>query len=51
MASYRKALAVEPDCAEAHSNLGNALQNQGKPDQAVASYREALAIKPNPAYP
>ena len=33
-----KALAVNPDFAEAHSNLGLALQEQGKLDEAMASY-------------
>ena len=32
-----KALAIKPDLAEAHSNLGNALKEQGKRDDAVAS--------------
>ena len=41
-----KALAIKPDYAEAHINLGNALQELGKLDEAVASYRKALAIKP-----
>ncbi|MDP7560673.1 MAG: tetratricopeptide repeat protein, partial [Planctomycetota bacterium] len=31
----------------AHNNLGNALLNLGKLDEAVASYHKALAIKPN----
>ena len=47
MASYRKALAIKPDYAEAHSNLGNALRDLGKLDEAVASYGQALAIKPD----
>jgi tetratricopeptide (TPR) repeat protein len=42
-----KALAIKPDFAEAHNNLGNALQELGKLDEAVASYHKALAIKPN----
>ena len=42
-----KALAVKPDLAEAHSNLGLALQELGKLDEAVASYHKALAIKPD----
>ena len=46
MAQYQRALALKPDFAEAHNNLGNALQEQGKADEAVAHYRRALALKP-----
>ncbi len=44
--SYRKALLLQPDYAEAHVNLGNVLQAQGKLDEAVEHYRKALALKP-----
>ncbi len=43
----RKALAIKPDYAEAHNNLGVALQELGKLDEAVASYHKALAIEPD----
>jgi tetratricopeptide (TPR) repeat protein len=46
-ASYRKVLAIKPDHAQAHNNLGIALDQLGKPDEAVASYRKALEIKPD----
>ena len=42
-----KALAIKPDYAEAHSNLGTSLNGQGKLDEAVASYNKALTIKPD----
>ena len=42
-----KALAIKPDYAEAHNNLGNAFKELGKLDEAVASYHRALAIKPD----
>ena len=42
-----QALAIKPDLAEAHYNLGLALQNLGKLDEAAASYHKALAIKPD----
>ena len=42
-----RALAVNPDFAEAYSNLGIALQDLGRLDDAVANYHKALAIKPN----
>ena len=41
------ALATKPGFAEAHNNLGNALWDRGKPDEAVACYRRALALKPD----
>jgi tetratricopeptide (TPR) repeat protein/2-polyprenyl-3-methyl-5-hydroxy-6-metoxy-1,4-benzoquinol methylase len=47
VACYRQALILKPDLAAAHSNLGNALYEQGKPEAAEASYRHALALQPN----
>ena len=47
VACYRRALELKPDYAEAHNNLGNALQDQGKLDEAVACYRRALELKPD----
>ena len=38
---------LKPDYAEAHNNLGNALKDQGKLDEAVACYRRALELKPD----
>jgi 2-polyprenyl-3-methyl-5-hydroxy-6-metoxy-1,4-benzoquinol methylase len=49
MASYHKALAIKPDFAEAHYNLGNVLKILGRLDEAVASYHKALNIKPDHA--
>jgi tetratricopeptide (TPR) repeat protein len=37
----------KPDYPEAHNNLGNALKDQGRLDEAVACYREALRLQPN----
>ena len=37
---------MKPDWAEAHANLGTALKEQGKLDEAVACYRRALELKP-----
>jgi protein O-GlcNAc transferase len=37
---------MKPDFAEAHSNLGLALKDQGKLDEAIAIFREAIRIKP-----
>lgn len=47
VASYRRALALDPNLAAGHSNLGNALRNLGQLEAAVASYRQALALNPN----
>jgi len=33
--------------AEAHSNLGNALKEQGRYDEAIAAYRRAIELKPD----
>ena len=46
MASYGRALALKPDYAEAHQNLGITLKVQGKLDEAAAQYRKAFALKP-----
>lgn len=48
-ACYRQAIAINPDAAELHSNLGNLLDSLGERDEAVASYRKALALKPDVA--
>ena len=45
--AMQKAAELLPDDAQAHSNLGNALRDLGRLDDAVASYRRALAIKPD----
>ncbi|MDP6095829.1 MAG: tetratricopeptide repeat protein, partial [Gammaproteobacteria bacterium] len=45
--SYKKALKIKPDYAEAYNNMGNALLNKGEPDPAIESYKKALKIKPD----
>lgn len=45
-ASLRQALALAPTLAEAHANLGLALEARGALDQAVASYRQSIAHNP-----
>ncbi len=47
VASYRRALELKPDFAEAHYNLANALSDQGKLEEALAGYRRALELKPD----
>ena len=42
--SYEKALSVNPDFAEAHTNLGNAFNELGQPDDAVKFYEKASLL-------
>ena len=44
IAAYQKAIALKPDCAEAFSNLGLALQRKGRLDEAIVQYRSALRL-------
>ena len=38
---------IKPDYAEAYNNMGNALREQGKIDEAIEAYTKALTIKPD----
>jgi len=46
-AAYRQILTIDPARADAHSDLGAALNDLGRPADAEASYREALRLRPN----
>ena len=46
---FEHAINVTENNAIAHNNLGNALQEQGKTDEAIEHYTEALEIKPHDA--
>jgi Flp pilus assembly protein TadD/SAM-dependent methyltransferase len=46
---YRQALALKPDLAPAHTNLGTALCELGLLEDAESSYRRALALQPDQA--
>lgn len=46
IASYRQALALQEDFAEAHCNLASALLEGDEIDAAVASGRRAVSLKP-----
>jgi predicted O-linked N-acetylglucosamine transferase (SPINDLY family) len=42
-----RALALKPDVAAAHSNLGNALRRLKRTDAALAHYDRAIALEPH----
>jgi len=46
--TWNRALALQPDNAKAHSNLGQALAARQRLDEAIPHWRRALAL--NPAY-
>ena len=48
-ASCGQAIALKPNYAEAHSNLGATLKELGRLEEAEASYRQAITLKPNSA--
>jgi putative glycosyltransferase (TIGR04372 family) len=45
VASYRKAIALQPDRPEMHLCLGHALNRAGRYEEAAACYRHALALR------
>ena len=42
----RQAIVLAPEFAQAHSNLGNALEDQGHLDAALKAYDEAASLNP-----
>jgi protein O-GlcNAc transferase len=44
---YRQVIALKPDYAEAHCNLGNVLRDMGWLDDAIAIYHKGIGINPN----
>ncbi len=46
---YTRALALNPNLAEAYNNLGIVLRGTGRPEAAVACYRRAIALRPRNA--
>ena len=46
-AAYRKILALRPDVAEMHNNLGCICQLPDKLDEAAAHFERAAALKPD----
>jgi tetratricopeptide (TPR) repeat protein len=47
LADYRQCVALAPQHAWAHLNLGNALRAKGQPEEAIAEFREAIRLKPD----
>lgn len=45
--AYLEAIKIDPNDADAHYNLGIALGNQGKYEEAITSYLEAIKIDSN----
>ena len=46
MTQYQRALALRPNYAIAHNNLGTALLQLGRSQQALASFRDAARVDP-----
>ena len=44
--AYMRAIAIRPDHAETHFNLGLLHHGAGRVEEAIASYRAALALRP-----
>jgi len=44
--AYKKAIKINPDLVEAHTNLGNVLLNRGRLKEAFNSHRKALKLVP-----
>jgi predicted TPR repeat methyltransferase len=45
----QRSLAVAPDCADWHNNLGIALQEAARLEEAIEAYRRAIALDPSHA--
>ncbi len=49
IAQFRQALAIDPNAAEVHCNLGNVLVGQRRFSEAISHYQQALRINPDAA--
>src|SRR5262249_27068953 len=47
IAAHRQALAIDPWRMEAHANLGSALDDSGRIDEAMREYDTALRLRPS----
>ncbi len=45
--SFRKAVEVDPNFAEAYANLGSVLANQDKVSQAIPLFEKAISLRPD----
>jgi protein O-GlcNAc transferase len=45
--SHRRAISLDADDAEAHSNLGKSFKELRRSEEAMAAYRQALALRPD----
>jgi tetratricopeptide (TPR) repeat protein len=50
IASYRQAIKIAPNSADAYANLGVALSQKGLTREAVASWQRALELAPDQVY-
>ena len=44
--TFKEAIRINPEYAEAHNNLGIALAKNGQIDEAIKAYKEAIRINP-----
>ena len=47
--AFKKAIAIQPDYADAWNNIGSAFRDQGKLEEAIDAYKKALLIRPESA--
>jgi predicted O-linked N-acetylglucosamine transferase (SPINDLY family) len=47
IAAFQRTLAIKPDYAEAHNNMGNVFKRLSRLNEAKDAYRRALVIKPD----
>ncbi len=47
IASYNRAIEIDPTDATTHCNMGVALRKLGRCEEAIASYNRALEIDPS----
>lgn len=48
---YKKAIELCPDYANAHNNLGDVYEKQGRYEEAIPQYRKASDLAPEEPYP
>lgn len=48
--AFREAIAIDPDFAHAHSNLGTIFANQNQMTAAIQEFEEAVRLQPDMAF-